>query len=48
MSAEFKSLLAGALVVNDCARVVKISQPIPLRFRRANNGKTFQCVITLK
>lgn len=45
---DLQDLLKRALQVGDCARVIPVSKPLPLRFRRASDGKTFQCVITLK
>jgi hypothetical protein len=44
---ELRMLLAGALKIDDCARVISIKEPIPLRFRRGLSGKKFQCVISL-
>lgn len=44
---DLQVLLMNALKVGDCARVVPVSDPIPLRFRRATNRKKFQCIITL-
>jgi hypothetical protein len=41
-------LLMQALKIGDCARIVPVTDPIPLRFRRSTNRKKFQCIITLK
>ena len=47
-SPNLKMLLLRALKVDQCARIVSISQQIPLRFRRAAAAKRrFQCNISL-
>ncbi|UJR09142.1 hypothetical protein I4U23_013390 [Adineta vaga] len=45
---ELQTLLMQALKLGDCARVVPVNEPLPLRFRRTPNHKQFQCIITLK
>lgn len=47
-TAELKSLLAEALKIDECVRIVRVQKPIPLRFRRGITGEKFQCVITLE
>jgi len=41
-------LLTEALKVSDCARIVPVTDPLPIRFRRSGTSrKKFQCIITL-
>ncbi len=44
---DLQMLLMNALKVGDCARIVPVTDPLPLRFRRATNRKKFQCIISL-
>jgi hypothetical protein len=44
---DLQMLLMKALKIGDCARIVPVTDPIPLRFRRSTNRKKFQCIITL-
>ncbi|CAF1504886.1 unnamed protein product [Rotaria sordida] len=45
---NLQALLRQSLQINDCARIVQVAKPIPLRFRRSTNiKKQFQCTITL-
>ncbi|CAF1593093.1 unnamed protein product, partial [Adineta ricciae] len=46
-SDELQTLLMQALKVTDCARVIAVHEPLPLRFRRTPLPKKFQCTITL-
>ena len=49
MSVELRNLLAQALKLGDCARLVRVQKPLPLRFRRgATPAEKFQCIITLE
>ncbi|CAF3119463.1 unnamed protein product [Rotaria socialis] len=44
---DLKALLRKALEVDFCARMVPVTRPIPLRFRRTLAKQQFQCLITL-
>jgi len=44
---DLQLLLMKSLKVSDCARVVPMTGPLPIRFRRSTNRKKFRCIITL-
>jgi hypothetical protein len=44
---DLQLLVMKALKTSDCARVVPVPGPLPLRFRRSTNQKTFRCIFTL-
>ncbi len=45
---NLQMLLTEALKVSDCARIVPVTEPLPIRFRRSGTSrKKFQCIITL-